>query len=242
MRQACSISPRADGTFDDPQLTAAAQIPRIQARDATISGIKAEVNVANYQAHVALDSEVAATSVQARATVNLSDVHYSRASLDTQGMPIEGLLALFAPAKSKGPRAIVEVHASAEGPLEDRNRMQGQVIIPTLKAEYQGVQIRNARPIRIYYANFIVALDPTEIAERTRPCGCKVSFRCKAVHPWPWLLRAQWTRSCCVSSKTIFKVQGSCCSMSAEPGPRVIRALKGSCDYRTSHATRRCTP
>ena len=151
------------GTFDDPQLTATAQIPRFQVRDASITGIKAEVNVGNHQAHVALNSEVAETSVQASATVNLSDGHYTRASLDTQGMPIEGLLALYVPAKSNGPRGIVEVHASAEGPLDDRTRMQGQVIIPTLKAEYQGLQIGNTRPIMVHYANSIVGLDPTEI-------------------------------------------------------------------------------
>src|SRR4029077_20118290 len=85
------------GTFDDPQLTATAQIPQFQVRAASISGIKAEVNVGNHQAHVALNSEVAATSVQASATVNLGEGHYTRASLDTQGMPIEGLLALYAP-------------------------------------------------------------------------------------------------------------------------------------------------
>jgi len=151
------------GTFDDPQLTATAQIPRFQVRDASISGIKGQVNIANHQAHATLDSEVAATSVQVRATVNLNDGHYTRASLDTQGMPIEGLLALYSPAKSNGPHGVVEVHASAEGPLDDRNRIQGQVIVPTLKADYQGLQIGNSRPIRVHYANSLIALDPTEI-------------------------------------------------------------------------------
>jgi translocation and assembly module TamB len=152
------------GTIDDPQLTVTAQVPRLQIREASISGIKTDINVANHQAHLALDSEVAQTSVQARGTMNLSNGHYTQATLDTRGMPIEGLLALYGPAKSIGPRGILEVHASAEGPLDDKNRMQAQVIIPTLKAEYQGLQIGNARPIRIHYANSIVALDPTEIA------------------------------------------------------------------------------
>jgi translocation and assembly module TamB len=152
------------GTIDDPQLILTAHVPRLQVRDASISDIKTDINVANHQAHLALDSEVAQTSVKARGTLNISDGHYTWATLDTKGMPIEGLLALYAPGKSNGPRGILEVHASAEGPLDDKNRMQAQVIIPTLKAEYQGLQIGNARPIRIRYANSIVALDPTEIA------------------------------------------------------------------------------
>jgi translocation and assembly module TamB len=152
------------GTLDDPQLTANVQIPQLQVRQASISGIKADLNVANHKAQVALDSEVAQTFVQARGTMDLTEGYYTRATLDTKGMPIEGLLALCAPAKSDGPSGILEVHASAEGPLNDKTRMQAEVVIPTLKADYQGLQIGNTRPIHIRYANSIVALDPTEIA------------------------------------------------------------------------------
>src|SRR5204863_1089950 len=123
-----------------------------------------DINIANHQAHLVMDSEFLQSSVQARATVNISDGHYTRATLDTKGLPIEGLLAMRGPAKSNGPRGILEVHASAEGPLNDKTRMQAQVIIPTFRADYQGLQIGNTRPIRVRYANSIITLDPTEIA------------------------------------------------------------------------------
>ena len=157
-----TVDANGRGSIDDPQLTLTAQIPQLQVREASVSGIKANINVANRQAHLDLDSEVLRTSVEARATINISDGHYIRATLDTKGLPIEGLLALHEPAKSNGPRGIVEVHASAEGPLDDKSRMQAQVIIPTLKAEYQGLQIGNAQPIRIHYGNSVVALDSAE--------------------------------------------------------------------------------
>jgi len=157
-----TVNANGHGTVDDPQLALTVQIPQLKVRDASISGIKANINVANRQAHLDLDSEILQTSVQARATVNISDGHYTRATLDTKGLPIEGLLALRGPAKSNGPRGIVEVHATAEGPLDDKDRMQAQVIIPTLKVEYQGLQIGNAQPIRIHYANSVIALDPAE--------------------------------------------------------------------------------
>src|SRR3989454_7080161 len=80
------------GTLDNPQLTATVQIPLLQMRQASVSGIKADLNVANHRAQLALDSEVAQTFVQARGTM--------------------------------------EVHASAEGPLNDKTRIQAQVIIP----------------------------------------------------------------------------------------------------------------
>jgi translocation and assembly module TamB len=157
------LNANGHGTIDDPQLKVTAQIPQLKARDASISNIKTDMNIANHQANLLLDSGVAQTSVQARATVNLNDGYYIRAILDSKDMPIEGLLALSGSGKN-GPRGVVEVHATAEGPLADKNRMQGQVVIPTLKAEYQAFQIANANPIRIHYANSIIALDPAEIS------------------------------------------------------------------------------
>jgi translocation and assembly module TamB len=159
-----TVTARGRGTLDDPQLTATIELPELHVREASISKVKADLSMANHKAEVALSSEVAQTSVQAHGTVDLSPGHYMHAALDTKEIPIEGLLALYAPAKTNGPQGIVEVHASGEGPLDDKSRMQAQVTIPTLKAEYQGLQIGNTRPIQIHYANSIVALDPTEIS------------------------------------------------------------------------------
>jgi len=161
---ALTISATGRGTLDDPQLTTTVQIPQLQIREAKISGINSDLNIANHRADLAVNSEIAQTFVQARGSMDLTGEHYIRATLDTKGMPIEGLLALYAPAKSNGPRGILEVHASAQGPIGDKARMQAQVDIPTLKADYQGLQIGNTRAIRIRYANSIVALDRTEIA------------------------------------------------------------------------------
>jgi translocation and assembly module TamB len=159
-----AFTARGRGSLDDPQLTATVQVPRLRIRQASISGVNGDLSVANQRAQLALESEVAQSFIQAHGDLDLAGEHYIRATLDTKGMPIEGLLALYTPAKTNGPRGILEVHGSAEGPLGDMNRMQAQVVIPTLKADYQGLQIGNTRPIRMHYANSIVSLDPTEIA------------------------------------------------------------------------------
>src|SRR5262249_40674530 len=152
------------GTLDNPQLVASVQIPQLQIRQAIIYDIKADFNVANHQARMALDSEVAKTLIRARSTLNLSPGYYTQATLDTRGIPIEGLLALYTTPKTNGPRGIVELHASASGPLTDKARMQAELVIPTLKADYQGLQIGNTRPLRVRYSNYVVVMDPTEIA------------------------------------------------------------------------------
>lgn len=152
------------GTLDDPQLTATIQAPQLQVHEASIFGIKADLNVANHRAQVALDSQVAQAYVKAQGTVDLSPAYYTRATLDTKGIPIEGLLALSSPAKSNGPRGIVEVHASAEGPMNEPSRMRAEITIPTLNASIQGLEIGNKRPVHIRYVNSVISLDPTEIA------------------------------------------------------------------------------
>ena len=152
------------GTLDNPQLTATVQIPHLQIRQAEVAGVKADLNLADHKAQLGLDSEVAKTFVKARGSVDLTGALYARLTLDTKGMPIEDLLALYTPVKSNGPRGILEVHASAEGPLKDKTRMRAELTIPTLKAEYQGLQLGNTRPIHLRYANSVVVLDPTEIA------------------------------------------------------------------------------
>jgi translocation and assembly module TamB len=155
---------RGRGTLGNPQLTATVRIPQLHVRQASLSGIKADLNVANKTAELALDSEVAQSLVQARGSMELTGGHRVHATLDTKAMPIEGLLALYTPGKSNVPHGILEVHASAEGPLSDKTRIQAQMVIPTLKASYQGLQIGNTRPIHVRYANSILTIDPTEIA------------------------------------------------------------------------------
>jgi len=160
---AASITANGRGTLSNPQLTASVQIPQLQVRQKNIFGIKADLNVANQKAQLSLDSEVAQTNVNARADVDLHDGYYTRASFDTKQIPIEALLAMLGPERTDSPTGILEVHGSVEGPLKDATRMHGQLLIPTLKAEYQGMQIGNTKPIRLRYVNSILTLDPTEI-------------------------------------------------------------------------------
>src|SRR5437588_1139562 len=152
------------GTFDNPQLTATLEIPQLKVRQASLSGIKAQLDVANRKAHLALDSQIAQSLVQARGTVDLTDGYYTRATFDTKAVPMQGLIALFQPVKVNGPTGQLEMHASLNGPLKNREHMQAELVIPTLNASYQDLRIGNKNPIRVRYANSLVVVEPTEIA------------------------------------------------------------------------------
>src|SRR5215469_1531292 len=81
---AVTITANGRGTLRNPQLTASIEIPHLQVRQKDISGINADLNVANHKAQLLLDSEVAQTNVKARADVNLNDDYYARATFDTK--------------------------------------------------------------------------------------------------------------------------------------------------------------
>src|SRR5436305_12635892 len=68
------------------------------------------------------------------------------------------------PVKTNGPNGQFAVHASASGPLKKPERMQAQLVIPTLNAAYQQMQIANKGPIRARYENSVLNLEPSEIA------------------------------------------------------------------------------
>lgn len=159
-----TLSATGRGTFDNPQLAATVQIPQLKVRQASLAGIKAQLNVANKQANLALDSEVARSYIQARGSVKLTDGFYTQATFDTRAIPLEGLLALAGPVKTNGPSGLLELHASVQGPLKNKNLVRAQLIIPTLTAKYQALEIGNKGPIRVRYANSVVTVEPSEIA------------------------------------------------------------------------------
>lgn len=166
-----SASATGKGTLADPQVAATLQVPTLQVRQASVNHVKAQLNVVNHRADITLDSELANAFVQARSTINLNDNYYTVATLDTKGLPLAPLIALYKPVPPQF-QGQLEFHASAKGPLKDRSRMEAHLVIRTLTAAYQSIQIANAGPIQIDYADSVARIAPSEI----RGTGTSVRF------------------------------------------------------------------
>ncbi|MGA8443045.1 MAG: translocation/assembly module TamB domain-containing protein [Candidatus Sulfotelmatobacter sp.] len=158
-----SISASGSGTLDNPQLTAAVQVPHLQLRDKSISQIKGQVEVTNHRAELTLDSEVAQASVHAHADVTLNGGYYTEAAIDTTAVSLDPLFALYSSGAPLGLRGETELHATLKGPLKDKSRIQAHLTIPTLKASYQSLEIGAASPIRADYGDSVITLQPAEI-------------------------------------------------------------------------------
>jgi translocation and assembly module TamB len=150
------------GTLDDPQLTATLQLPQLQVRQNSISGIHAELRVANHRADMNLQSQITQAAVQGHGYVNLTGDYYAEGAIDTSQFPLAPLLALYAKGHPSNFHGQSELHASFKGPLKDKSRLEAHVTIPTFSAGNQSLQIAAAGPIRADYANSVVTLQPAE--------------------------------------------------------------------------------
>ena len=154
---------RGSGTFDNPQLTATVEIPQLQYRQTVITDIKADANLANQHAELAFVSGIANATVKAHANVNLTGDYYTTASFDTTTVAVTSLVAVYVPTVPSDMQGQMEMHATVKGPIKNTAQMEAHVVIPTLSASYQAMQIASARPIRVDYANSVITLQPGEI-------------------------------------------------------------------------------
>ncbi len=158
-----TASASGEGTLDNPNLTATLQIPQLQFQQNSLTAINAELKVANQRADLKLSSGIAQSTVHAHATVNLVGDYYAEATIDSSKIPLEPLLAMFVSNRPAGFQGETELHATLKGPLKNRAAIEAHVVIPTLNASYQSLQIANSSPIRLDYANSVIVIQPSEI-------------------------------------------------------------------------------
>jgi translocation and assembly module TamB len=157
------LNAKGQGSFSNPQLDATIRIPSLAVQDQTISGITLQMNVADHVANAALQSSAENTAIQAKAKVNLTGNYLADASLDTQGIPLGPLLAVYAP-QANGMTGQTEVHATLHGPLKDKNQLEAHVTIPVLRVAYGNtVQLAAVSPVRVDYKNGVIKVQRSAI-------------------------------------------------------------------------------
>jgi translocation and assembly module TamB len=158
-----AISADGEGTVDDPQLTAGIQLPQLEVKGKSIVGLKADIRVAGKRADLIVDSQVAQASVHARGHIDLTGDYQADASIDTGAIPLEVLWAAYSPNVPRGFSGQTEVHATLKGPLKNKTQIEAHLVIPTLTASYQSLQIGAASPIRADYSHSVFTIQPAEI-------------------------------------------------------------------------------
>ena len=163
MQGTVAISATGEGTIDNPQLTASIKLPKLKVQQKSLIGVNADIRVANKQADLTVESQVAQASVRARGHIDLTGDYQTDASIDTSALPLDVLLATFSNRVPEGFSGQTELHATLKGPLKNKSQLEAHLVIPTLTASYQSLQIGAAGPIRADYAHSVITLQPSEI-------------------------------------------------------------------------------
>lgn len=159
-----SIKAKGQGTFDNPQLDAVIQIPSLVVQQQTISDLHLQANLANHQATAQLTSSAVNTAIKANAKVALTGDYLADATLDTQGIPLAPLLAVYAPDQAANITGQTELHATLHGPLNNKRQLEAHVTIPVLKLAYgDTVQLAAAAPIHIDYKDQTINVQRSSI-------------------------------------------------------------------------------
>jgi translocation and assembly module TamB len=159
-----ALDAKGRGSFDNPQLDATIQIPTLAVQSQTVTGIKLQMNVADHVGNAALVSSAVNTSIQAKAKIDLTGDYPADASLDTQSIPLQPLLAIYAPDQAADVTGQTEVHATLHGPLKRKDQLEAHVSIPVFKVAYgNSIQLAAASPIRADYKNGIVDIQRSSI-------------------------------------------------------------------------------
>ncbi len=159
-----SITAKGQGTFDNPQLDATIRIPSLVVQRQTISDILLQANLADHQATAQLTSSAVNTSIRANAKVALTGDYIADAKLDTQGIPLGPLLAVYAPDQAANIAGQTEIHATLHGPLKNRKQLEAHVTIPILKLAYSNsVQLAATAPIHIDYKDETINVQRSSI-------------------------------------------------------------------------------
>jgi translocation and assembly module TamB len=159
-----NMNASGEGLLNNPQFKATVQISKLEISHQTIDGLTLQASVANHVATAELSSQAIHSSIEAHAKVNLTGDYFAQARLDTQLIPLQPLLATYAPAQAANVGGDTAIHATLQGPLKNWKQLEIHATLPELKLNYgNSVQLAAASPIHVDYSHGLIALQKVSI-------------------------------------------------------------------------------
>ncbi len=159
-----NLSANGEGLISNPQFNATVQTSKLEVSHQAIDKLELQASVANHVATADLNSQAIHSSIRAHANINLTGDYFADATLDTQSIPLQPLLATYAPEQASNFGGATEVHATLQGPLKDWKQREIHATLPELKVNYgNSVQLAAASPIHIDYTHGLIALQRASI-------------------------------------------------------------------------------
>jgi translocation and assembly module TamB len=171
-----NITADGRGTVDNPQLQALVEVPELKARDQVIHGLKLQTRLENHIATFNLDSQLLQTQAHGHGTIHLTGDYSADVAFDTQEIPLQPILAVYAPSQAANLTGQTEVHATLRGPLKDKAKLEAHIQIPQLSLNYKNtIQLAESGPIQADFTNGVLNLQKSVI----RGTGTEITFQAK---------------------------------------------------------------
>ena len=149
------------GSFGNPEMNARLQVSKLVIERRPVPSFQLLVDIMNHTAHATLVSSLVNAPIAAHATLQLTGNELVRASLDTQAIPLQPLLAAYAPAEAPYVGGETEIHATLRGPLKQATLLQAHAAIPFIRLVYnKDIKLASVSPVRIDYENRVITLQP----------------------------------------------------------------------------------
>jgi len=159
-----NLNASGEGLLNNPQFNATVQASKLEISHQTVDGLALQVSVANHVATADINSQAIRSSIRAHAKINLTGDYFADATVDTQSIPLQPLLATYAPAQTANLGGSTQVHATLQGPLKDWKQLEIHATFPELKVNYgNSVQLAAASPIHVDYTHGLIALQKASI-------------------------------------------------------------------------------
>ena len=169
-----NITADGRGTVDNPQLQALVEVPQLKARDQVINGVKLQTTVENHIANFNLDSQLLQTQARGHGTIHLTGDYLSDVVFDTQAIPLQPILAVYAPSQAADLTGQTEVHATLRGPLKDKTKLEAHIQIPQLSLNYKNtIKLAESGAIRADFTNGVLNVQKSVI----RGTGTEITFQ-----------------------------------------------------------------
>jgi translocation and assembly module TamB len=151
------------GTLDNPQLNVSVKAPQLAIQQRSVGNLDAEVRVVGHRADLNLQSNIANAAITAHGKVDLTGAYYAEAAVDSGPISLAPVLAAYSKGAPEGFQGQTEFHATLKGPLKDKSQIEAHLSVPTLKANYQSLDIGLASALHADFVHSVLTLQPAEL-------------------------------------------------------------------------------
>lgn len=171
-----SITAKGHGNIKNPAFEAGVESPHLVVRNQTLGDLKLQATLADHVANVAFDAHAVNTLCSAKAKINTTGNYQTDATIDTQTIPLQPLIAAYSPAEGENVSGQTALHLTLHGPLKDKSALEAHAIIPTLELNYgDKFHLAAAGPIHIDLSGGVLQMQKANI----RGTGTDVQLQAK---------------------------------------------------------------